>query len=114
MAIAPGCDSVFSDKTEEPVCFVSDSRSKIDSGGGGAERNERKKIPQAIDLEWRRIGFTYCFNESAGCRNVIVDRPVAKIANPELTVHQSESPRGIELTIRNQAFNESAAGSEYV
>jgi hypothetical protein len=38
-------DSIFSDKTEKSVLFVSDSRSKIDSGGGAAGRNERKKIP---------------------------------------------------------------------
>src|SRR5437016_10864846 len=100
MAIALGSDSVFSDKTEEPVCFVSDSRSKIDSGGGGAGRNERKKIPQAIDLERRRIGFTYCFNEIAVCHIVIVDRSIAKISDPELVaLHQSESPGRVEIAI---------------
>ena len=58
--------------------FVGDSRSEIDSG------TEREKIPQAINLEWTHIGFADRSEELAVCRIVIVDSPVAKVADPKL------------------------------
>src|SRR5439155_14208537 len=103
-----GSDSIFCDEAEKTVLFVGDSSSEINSGA------ERKKIRQAINLKRSRIGFADRLQKSAGRWIVVIDRPVTKIANPEFTLHQGKSPRGIELTIRNQAFNESAAGSEYV
>src|SRR5206468_9225075 len=58
--------------------FVGDSRSEKDSA------LERKKIPQAINLEWTHIGFADRSEELAVCRIVIVDSPVAKVADPKL------------------------------
>ena len=67
--------------------FVGDSSSEIDAV------SERKKSPQAINLEWSPIGVTNRFDQGAGCRIVVVDPAVAKITNPELTFYQHESPR---------------------
>src|SRR5207248_1408478 len=103
-----GSDSIFCDEAEKTVLFVGDTRSKINSGA------ERKKIPQAIDLERRHIGFADRLQKSAGRWIVIIDRPVTKIANPEFTLHQGKSPRGIEFAIRDEAPEEGAAGVEHI
>src|SRR5438477_4440017 len=100
--------SLFRDEAEKSVRFVSDSGSEINSGA------ERKKIPQAINLKRSRIGFADRLNKSAGRWIVIIDRPVTKIANPEFTLHQGKSPRGIEFAIRDEAPEEGAAGVEHI
>src|SRR6266436_3274310 len=99
---------IFRDQAEKSVLFVGDSSSEINS------RAERKEIPQAINLEWRGIGFFNRLNESAGCQIVIVDSAVAKISDPQLALHQCESPRCVEITIRNQTSQEVAAGIKYI
>ena len=86
-------DLIFRDQAEETVLFVGDSSSEINSG------TERKKIPQAINLKRSRIGFADRLNKSAGCWIVIIDGPVTKIANPEFTLHKSESPGRVEIAI---------------
>src|SRR5436190_19561407 len=98
----------FRDESEETVLFVSDTRSKINSGA------ERKKIPQTIKLDWVAIGPTIRFQKSASRRIVVIDRPVAKITNPEFTIHQGKSPRGIQVAIRDEAPEEVAAGVEHI
>ncbi len=73
--------------------FVGDSSSEINAGA------ERKKIPQTVKLNWVAIGPTNRFQKSASRRIVVIDRPVAKIADPEFTVDQGESPRCVEIAI---------------
>ena len=86
---------IFRDQAEETMRFVGDSSSEIDAV------SERKKSPQAINLEWRGIGFFNRLNESAGCQIVIVDSAVAKIPNPECGwySYQRESPGRIQIAI---------------
>src|SRR5262249_21745830 len=73
-----------------------------------------KHIPQAIDLEWRAIGAHQRLNESACSRVVNVDESVTEIADPEFAFHESESPRGIEIAVRDQTPEEVAAGVEHI
>ena len=86
-------DLIFRDQAEETGLFVGDSSSEINSG------TERKKIPQTIKLNWVAIGPTNRFQKSASRRIVVIDRPVAKIADPEFTIDQGESPRCVEIAI---------------
>src|SRR6266581_720424 len=70
-------DLVFSNESEKSVFFVADSRSEK------ASTLERKKSPQAVELEWSPI-VTNRFDESAVSRIVIVDPAVAKASDPKL------------------------------
>ena len=89
--------------------FVGNSSGEVNSGA------ERKKIPQAIKLKWSSIGSIDRSEESAGGRIVIVDLAIAKVADPKLDASdQGESPRRIEVAMRNQAVNQVAAGVEDV
>src|SRR5205823_4822550 len=91
-------DLIFGDEAEETVLFIEDSGSEINAGTAGS-KIEREKIPQAINLKRSRIGFADRLNKSAGCWIVIIDGSVTKIANPEFTLHQSESPGRVEIAI---------------
>src|SRR5438477_5048065 len=100
--------SLFRDEAEKSVRFIGDSGSEIDSGA------ERKKIPQAINLKRSRIGFADRLNKSAGRWIIIIDCPVTKIANPEFTLHQGKSPRGIQVAVRDEASEKGAARIKHI
>src|SRR5262245_57143157 len=56
-----------------------------------------------------------CLDKIAADRIIIVDATITEIADPEfVALHQSESPRGVELAVCDQAPEEVAAGIEYV
>src|SRR6266567_6818946 len=84
---------IFRDEAEETVLFVSNSSGEIHSG------SERKEIPQTIKLNWVAIGPANRLQKNAGSWIVVIDRPVAKISNPQFAVHQRQSPRSIEIAV---------------
>src|SRR5438477_12796654 len=85
-----------------------------DAGGEINSAPERQEIPQAIELKRRPIRRAQRLQERAGRRIVIVNSPVAKIPDPEFTIHQGESPRCVEFAVGNDAPDQIAAGVEDV
>ena len=98
---------IFSDDAKKAVLFVGNSSGEINSVA------EREHVPQAIKLKRSSVGSIDRSEESAGGRIVIIDLAIAKVADPKLVAFdQGESPRRIQMAMRNQAPNEVATGVE--
>src|SRR5207237_6597721 len=99
---------ILGDDAEEAVRFIGDAGGEIDSA------TKREQIPQAIELERRAIGSAQRFQEGASRGIVVVDSAVAEIADPEFAVHQGESPRRIQIPVRDDAPKKVAARVERI
>jgi hypothetical protein len=86
---------VFGDESEQPVFFVGDSSREKDSA------RLREKIPQAIKLERCAIEAHERLDKIAVDRIVIIDEAVPEIADPKVAFHESKSPWGIEVPVRD-------------
>ena len=86
---------ILGDDAKQTVFFVGDSSGEKDSACLG------EQIPQALKLEWRAIGAHERLDKSPRDGIVIVDEAVTEIADPEFAVHESKSPWGVEVAVRN-------------
>ncbi len=84
---------ILGNQPKQAVAFVRYPGGEINAA------TERKKIPQPVKLKRGAIGAHKRLDEIAGDRIVIVNQAVTEIADPKLAVHESESPRRVEIAI---------------
>lgn len=88
---------IAKDHTEDAVVFVDDTGGEID------EAIVLEQSPQAIKLEWDIENVFRSADKAAVPWIINVNTAVAEIAHPELSIHNLESPRRIEISMRHQA-----------
>src|ERR1051326_6512811 len=88
------------------MLFIGDAGGEIDAA------TERKQVPEAVELERRAVGGDQRIQKGAGHRIVVIDFPIAEIADPKLAVHEGKSPGRVEIPVRNDPSQEIAARVE--
>src|ERR1051326_5551778 len=90
------------------MLFIGDAGGEIDAA------TERKQVPEAVKLQRRAVGGAQRFQKRAGHRIVVVDFPIAEIADPKLAVHEGKSPGRVEIPVRNDTPQEIAVRVERI
>src|SRR4029077_289395 len=58
--------------------------------------------------------FADCFDERTGRRVVVIDFSIAEIADPKLIFHDGQSPRRVQIAMRNQTAEQITVGIKYI